>query len=454
MTVLFKAAAQWDSFCSVGIRKFLIVWFGQLVSLTGSGITSFVIGLWVYQSTHSVAKFAYVSLVASILLALFSPIAGALVDRWNRKICMLLGDAGSALCVLGLMLLLIWNRLQLWEVYVAVGVISACAALHWPAYGASVSLLVERPQYGRANALLQLGQAVARSAAPFLAGLLLLRRTIEAALAVDFLTFLFALVSLSLVGFPETQLSDAHPPMIWSDVLQGWRFIWRMPGLVILMALFAAANFFLGLVTVLVTPLVLSFTSVRMLGIILSAAALGMVLGGLSVSVWGGPARPARWVIGSLIIAGLFISAGGLRRSVLLVMASAFGFALCIMVANISTRTIIQTRSPQQMQGRLFAFLTMIAFSSLPLSYAVAGPIADRFFEPAMSAHGVLSPLIGGWLGVGPGRGIGLLFVLIGALVACAGAAAHCSSSLRKLDRELPEVEPVNAAKLQEAQAH
>jgi len=454
MTVLSKIAARWDSFCSAGIRKFLIIWFGQLVSLTGSGVTSFVIGLWVYQNTHSVAKFAYVSLVASLPLAVFSPIAGALVDRWNRKVCMLLGDLGSALCVLALVLLLIWNRLQLWEMYVAVGVIALCAALHWPAYGASVSLLVERPQYGRANAMLQLGQAVARSAAPFLGGFLLLRGTIVAALVVDFLTFLFALLSLSLVRFPGTQLSSARSPMIWNDVLQGWRFIWRMPGLLILMALFAAANFFLGLVTVLVTPLVLSFASAQILGIILSTAALGMVLGGLSMSVWAGPARPARWVIGALVVAGLFISAGGLRRSVPLVMASAFGFAFCIMLANISTRTIIQARSPQQMQGRLFAFLTTIAFSSLPVSYAVAGPVADRFFEPAMSARGVLSPILGPWLGVGPGRGIGLLFVLIGALVACATAVTYCFPPLRELDRELPQAEPVNTAKLLEAQAH
>jgi MFS transporter, DHA3 family, macrolide efflux protein len=454
MSLLSNLAAQWDSFCSVGIRKFLMVWFGQLVSLTGSGITSFILGLWVYQNTNSVAKFSYLSLAASLPIVLFSPVAGALVDRWDRKKCMLLGDSVSALCVLIVIFLLAGNRLQLWEVYVAVGTIAMCSALQWPAYGASVSLLVDKSQYSRANGMLQLGQAVGRSAAPFLSGILLLNGDFASSLTVDFLSFLFALISLLLVRFPKAaELSAGRRVLVWRDVLEGWRFVFKMSGLYHLMILFAVANFFLGAVTVLVTPMVLGFASAHMLGIILSIAAMGMVLGGLTMSVWSGPVRPTRGVIGVLITAGFSMASGGLRPSAPLVAVSAFVCSFCITLANIFIRNIIQTMVPQQLQGRIFAFLTMIAFSSLPLAYAVAGPLAEKVFEPAMSVHGVFGAWLGPWLGVGPGRGIGLIFVVSGIMIGASALIAYCSPPLRELDHRLPDAKLVSSSELLEVQA-
>jgi hypothetical protein len=454
MRLLSNLAARWDSFCSVGIRKYLVVWFGQLVSLTGSGITSFILGLWVYQNTHSVAKFSYVSLATSLPKVLFSPVAGVLVDRLDKKKCMLLADMVSALCVLIVIFLLAGNRLQLWEVYVAVGTIAMCSALHWPAYGASVCLLVDKSQYSRANGMLQLGQAVGQSAAPFLSGFLLLNGAFASALTVDFLSFLFALISLLLVRFPKAaEFSAARHGLVWHDLLEGWHFVFEMSGLYNLIVLFAVANFFLGLITVLITPLVLGFASAHVLGIILSIAALGMILGGLTMSVWSGPVRPTRWVIGVLVAAGFSIALGGSRPSAPLVTVCAFGFAFCITLANIFTRGIIQTRVPQQLQGRIFAFVTMIAFSSLPLAYAVAGPLAEKVFEPAMSVHGVFGVWVAPWLGVGPGRGIGLLFMLSGIMMGASALIAYCSPRLRELDHELPGAKSGNSSELLEVQA-
>lgn len=436
---------KWDSFCSVGVRKFLVVWLGQLVSLAGTGITSFVIGLWVYQRTGSVTKFALISLVAALPVVVLSPVAGALVDRWDRRKCMLLGDAGAALCVLAMVVLLTYDRLRPWEVYLAVGVASSCAALHWPAYSASITLLVPKVQYGRANGMMQLGQAVSRAAAPFLGGFLLATLTIRGALMIDLATFVFALVSLSLIRFPLfQQVSDPRQRLLWTDVLEGWNFVRRHGGLFSLILLFAIANFFLGLVTVLVTPLLLAFTSTQVLGSVLSVAALGMLLAGLTMSAWGGPVNRIRWVIGSLIIGGLCVGLGGLRASIPLVAATAFGLTFCIMTANICTRTIIQTKVPPSLQGRVFAFLAMIAFSSLPLAYPLAGPLAERVFEPLMSVHGPLARSVGRVIGVGPGRGIALLFVVVGGLIVAVASTACFYPRLRELESELSDVDLVD----------
>ena len=440
---------KWDRFCSVGVRKFLIVWLGQLVSLAGTGVTSFVIGLWVYQRTGSITKFASISLMAAFPVVVLSPIAGALVDRWDRRKCMLLGDAGAALCVLAMVVLLKYDRLRLWEVYLAVGVASSCAALHWPAYSASVSLLIPKVQYGRANGMVQLGQAVSRGAAPFLGGFLLVRLKISGALMIDLATFVFALVSLSLIRFPLLQqVSDPRQRLLWADVLEGWNFVRRHGGLFSLILLFALANFFLGLVTVLVTPLLLTFTSPQVLGTVLSVAALGMLLGGLTMSAWGGPVKRIRWVIGSLIAGGLCVGLAGLRASIPLVTAAAFGLTFCIMTANICTRTIIQTKVPPRLQGRVFAFLTMIAFSSLPLAYPLAGPLAENVFEPLMSVHGRLAQSVGQVIGVGPGRGIGLLFIVVGVLIVTVASTAWFYPCLREFEGELPDADVIDTTEI------
>ena len=435
-----QAAANDSAFLSAGVGKFISIWLGQLVSLTGTGITAFVVGLWVYQTTGSVTKFASVALVDSLPAILLSPFAGALADRWSRKRAMLVGDTGAALSVLALVLLLHWNSLKLWEVYLATAMGSSFAVLHWPAYNASVSLFAPKAQYGRLNAMVQLGQGVARCVSPFLGGFLLIALKISGSLMVDLATFAFALAIVLLVRFPAHEVAaKSSSKLLLADIREGWLFTRSQGGLLSLLALFAISNFLLGLVTVLVTPMVLAFASTPVLGSVFSIAGIGMLLGGLTMTAWGGPAAKARWVVASLVAGGLCIACAGLRASTLLVMSSAFGLSFCLIMANICTRTIIQTTVPAALQGRVFAFVTMIAWSSLPLAYPLAGPLAEHVFEPLLATNGALAGTIGRIIGVGPGRGIGLLFVVVGGLLVLSASISYALFPLRALDQNVSD---------------
>ena len=435
-----ESTAEQEKYPFAGVPKFLSIWLGQLVSLTGTGITAFVLGLWVYKITGSVTKFASVLLVDSIPTIVFSPFAGALVDRWRQKKGMLVGDSGAALSILVLLLLLHYNRLNIWEIYCATAAGSCFAALLWPAYNASVSLFAPKAQYGRMNAMVQFGQGIARCGAPFLGGLLLTKIKITGSLMVDLATFAFALTIVLLVRFPKHGVTfKPGPRLLWADIREGWLFISGQHGLLSLIVLFAISNFFLGLVTVLVTPLILAFASTEVLGSVLSIAGLGMLSGGLIMTAWGGPVRRVRWVIGPLVVGGLCIACAGTRASASVVMISAFGLSFCLITANVWTRTIIQTKVPLSLQGRVFAFVTMMALSSLPLAYPIAGPLAQYVCEPLLSTNGVLAGSVGKLIGVGPGRGIGLLFILVGILLAVCASSCYALPDLRALDDELPE---------------
>ena len=126
------------------LRVFGVTWIGQLVSIVGSGLTSFAIGVRVFQETGSVTQHAPVYFAYALPMTVLSPVAGALVDRWDRRAAMLLSDLGAGLGVLCLWLLVVAGRRGLWPLapwhfFLPILLISACDALRWPAYRATTS---------------------------------------------------------------------------------------------------------------------------------------------------------------------------------------------------------------------------------------------------------------------------------------------------------------------------
>src|SRR6476661_5342709 len=276
------------------MRVFMLIWLGQLISLIGSGLTGFALGVWVYQRTGSVTQFALISLSTTLPFIAISPLAGVLVDRWNRRWLMILSDFGAALSTLAIALLLTTGRLETWHIYLATAVSSTFSAFQWPAYTATTTLLVPKQHLGRASGMTQMGQALAQLISPVLAGILLGIIQLQGIILLDFATFLFALVSLLLVRFPNaktTPAREAGKGSLLHSAAYGWTYITARPGLLGLLIFFSASNFLVGVVEVLTTPLVLSFASPAVLGTILSIGGTGMLVGSLVISTWGGPQR-------------------------------------------------------------------------------------------------------------------------------------------------------------------
>jgi hypothetical protein len=417
-------------------RFFLLVCLAQVVSLTGNELTAFGLGVWAYQRTGETAVYGWVALAALGPGILASPIVGVVIDRCSPRGAMLAGHAGAALCTLSIALLVKLEALGTGAVLALVSLASIFNALQLPGLSAATTLLVPRGLLGRANGVAQFGMGIAQVFAPVLAGMLLERKGLGFILGSNAVTSSFAIAVLLALRLRPASSGSAgrmRPSVVWAEALEGWRYIHLHPGLRGLLLLLAAVNFCLATVQVLLVPLVLRFSDAQALGLVLSIGGVGMLGGSGLLMAWGGPRRRMIGVLGGVFLQGLILLLGGLRPSVPLVAAGAFGAMFFIPFIFGCSQALLQSNVPIPLQGRVFAIRFMVSQAAMPVAYLLAGPIADGVFEPLMAERGLLAGSIGSVLGVGPGRGIGLMFMLLGGLGVMTATAGLLTPSLRQL---------------------
>jgi len=429
-----------------GLRDFLLIWFGQLVSGVGSRLTSFALGIWVLQTTGSTTRFALIFVAMAVPALLISPIAGALVDRWDRRRTMIACEALSAVTMFVLVALFATDTLQLWHVYVAVGVSALANAFLQPAYAASIPLLASPEQLTRVNGLVQTGFAIAQVGGPLLAGILVSSISMQGVLIVDALTFLVGVAALVIARVPRpARAVDEGEPDLWREAATGFRYVRERPGLLGLLTVFGLSNFVFGIASIAITPLILSFADVALLGVQMAIGGVGLLAGGIAMSTWGGPRRLIDGVLGFSLLAGLFLALHGLAPSFALVVVVGFAFFITLPIINSANASLWQSKVPAHLQGRCFAIQRVLSEAAMPLGFCLAGPLAEHLFEPLLAPGGLLAGSVGAVIGIGPGRGIGLMFVVLGVLMMLIAGGAYAVRAIRRIEDELADA-PVVAA--------
>lgn len=428
-----------------GPRAFTIVWIGQMISFIGSGLTSFALGVWVFQKTGQITQYSLISLFFLLPAVLLGPLAGTLVDRWDRRRVMFISDLGAGLSTLSIAVVYLLGGLQVWYIYVAVFISGAFGSLRMPSMMAAMTLMIPKKNLGRTSGMMEIVQIGQFLVAPALAGGLMESIGLAGVVMIDFTSFLFAISILLFVRIPRTQASAegrAGNGTVLKEAIFGWKYIMARPGLVALMALFAIANFITEMTVVLFTPLILSFGTTAQLGLAMSLCSGGFLVGGLLMSIWGGPRRRVRVMIVFMILLGVFSALIGIRTSIILIIISGFMATLCVPILSSSNQVIWQKKVAPDVQGRVFAIRRTITLATPLLTYAIAGPLSDRVFEPLMSINGSLAGTIGQVIGTGPGRGIGLIFISMGLLLTLVTALSCLSPRLRRVEEELPDALP------------
>ena len=428
------------------MRVFLRLWAGQSASLIGSALTSFALGVWVYQQTGSVTRLGLVYLLVFLPGILLAPIAGALVDRLDRRVVLFATNTAGLLCASALAALYAGGALAPWHVYVTTAVTSVLAAVQTPAVGASVGLLVGREGLGRANGLIMLAQSVAQIVGPLAGGFLLATLELSGLILLDALSFVVALVFLCTVRLPRPERAPApeggqHTSLL-AETAASWRYVAARQGLVALLVFYAVLNFAVGFVDVLITPVVLGFAPTQALGTVLAVGGIGMVIGSLVMSAWGGPRRRVHGVLLFSMILGLALCAGSLRPNLILIGGAAFAFLFCSAIINASNRSIWQAKVEPALQGRVISLENMVAMAPLPIAYLLAGPLADHVLRPLVAAGGGFTRFVGALVGAGPDRAMALLLFGSGLLAVLASAAGYLYPRLRRIDTELADALP------------
>jgi DHA3 family macrolide efflux protein-like MFS transporter len=432
-----------------GMRAFWIIWAGQVISLLGTSMTNFGLTIWAFEKTGEATSLAMIAFFFVTPMVILSPTAGAIVDRSNRKLMMMVSDLAAGLTTIVQLTLFATGNLEIWHLYITAAVAGTFQTFQWPAFSAAMTLMLPKEQYGRANGLLELANAASNIFAPLLAGALLSIIGLTGLMAIDIVSFAFAIGALLLVYVPQPERSEAGreaKASLWQESLYGFRHIIRRPSLLGLQLVFMGGNLFASLAFTLMAPMILARTGNNELifGSVNSAGAVGGVVGGLVMSAWGGPKRRALGVLGGWLLSGLLgETLLGLGQSLPIWLMAAFAGAFFAPVINASNQAIWQAKVEPDVQGRVFGVRRMIAWAIMPLAQLIAGPLADQVFEPAMQEGGGLADTFGWLVGTGDGAGMALILVLCGLGVALVAIVGYSVRVVRDAEDILPDYDAI-----------
>ncbi len=398
-------------------RWFLIIWVAQMVARIGNGLTAFGLAVYVYQLTGLSTSVAAVTMAAFLPAFLLGPLGGVLADRYDRRLLMILGDTMSAI---GLVFLLVAFRggfANLTVICLGVAFSSIFGSVMDPAYRATVTDLLTPEQYSRAGGLVQLASASQFLISPALAGFLLARYGISTIIVIDIATMVVTIGAMAVVWRGVTGERRVQETGMWADFRVGVRFLTDNQGITVLMLLVTLVTFCMGFLQTLLTPMMLDLTSEQVLGVVRSAAAVGMIISSLAIGILSLGNRHLAYMAVALTANGVLVFLMGATVNVVLIGVFTFAFFMTLPILNVSVEVLARSAIPNEMQGKVWGLMGLVSQIGYIVAYAVSGLLADYVFNPLLVAGGALADSVGQLTGVGPSRGIGLMFMTVGVIL-------------------------------------
>lgn len=410
---MLDVARQWK-------RTFFTVWTGQQFSLIGSQLVQFALVWWLTKKTGSATILATATLVAILPQVLLGPFAGALVDRWKRRVVMIVADSSIALVSLWLAYVFLTGSAQVWQVFLAMALRAIGGAFHYPAMAASTSLMVPREHLARVAGLNQTMQGASNIVTPPLGAILLSLLPMHWILGIDVATAAVAVGPLLFIAIPQPQsapAAGAARPSVLREMREGFRYVLAWPGLLLVLLMAMLLNFVLSPGSSLLPLFVTKHLhgEAMQLGWLESSLGGGIVLGGLLLAAWGGFRRRIVTTLLGVIGMGVGLLALGLApQSGLWIAMGAFALiGIMNAMANGPLQAMLQSHVDPGMQGRVFTLVGSLASAMSPLGLAVAGPLADLW-------------------------GIPFWYLLSGAVLTLVGAGAFLVPAIMRLEASDP----------------
>jgi MFS family permease len=417
-------------------RKFLLLWSGQLISSIGGGLTSFGLGIYVFQQTGMASATALVTLLAFTPSLLLSPYAGVLADRHDRRLLMIAGDGCSALGLVFILVCMLVGEAQLWHICAGVTISSVFSSLIEPAYKATVTDLLTEEEYTKASGLVQLAGAAKFLISPVVAGLLLAVSDIKLLLVIDICTIFVTVLTTMFVrrSLPANKTAHGETKSFLREIRTGWRTITRHRGVLVLVIVTSVLTFLVGFMETLSVPMLLAFADVAVIGTVVTVAASGMLVSSAILASIPIKKDHVKILSGALLCAGLFMGGFGFREHVLFVTLFGFLFFAALPFANAPLDFLIRTNIDPSVQGRAWSLIGLISQIGFVASYALAGVLADFVFTPLLVEGGALAGTVGKVIGTGSGRGIGFLIMIAGVLLCISALILSQLKSVKTLE--------------------
>lgn len=361
--------------------KFILLWAGELISGVGGGLTSFGLGVYVFQKTGSAASMALVTLLAFLPTLLFSVPAGVLADRYDRRLLMMIGDGCSALGIFYILVCMRSGEAALYQICIGVFVSAVFSALLEPAYRATVTDLLTKEEYSRAGGMVSIAGSARYLISPVLAGALLAVSDMRLLLLIDICTFFPTVIGAAVVRKEIAVKEKAGEESFIESFRQGWRAVTGRRGILILITVSALITFFMGTFQILAQPVILNFADSTVLGIGETVCACGMLVSGLFLGVKGIKSGYARILSVSLFIAGIGMAGFGVRENIFCACGFGFIFFAMLPFANNCLDYLIRRNIPDALQGRAWGLIGFLSQIGYVAAYGLAGAAADKAAE-------------------------------------------------------------------------
>ena len=400
-------------------RKFLILWSGELISAIGSGLTSFGLGVYVYQKSGSAANMALVALLAFLPTLILSAPAGVLADRYDRRLLMMAGDGFSALGLLYILVCMLSGEAELYQICIGVFISSVFSSLLEPSYRATATDLLTKEEYSKASGMVSIAGSARYLFSPLIAGLLLTITDVKQLLVIDICTFFLTVVCTAMVRKSIVAESPEKTESFMESFRIGWDTIIEKRGVLILVIVSSVITCFMGAMQILAEPMILDFQTSKTLGITETICACGMLVSSIIIGARGLKRNFTGVLCISLAMAGLAMIGFGLRENIILIGCFGFMFFFMLPFANNCLDYLVRTNIDADKQGRTWGLISFLSQIGYFVAYAAAGLLADR--TAAVRNTGI-------------GRGAAIVIMISGVMLTVVAIALYQFKDVRKLE--------------------
>ena len=408
-------------------KRFLLLWAGQLISAVGGGLTSFGLGVYVFEKTGSAAGMALVTLLGFLPTLLLSVPAGVLADRYDRRLLMMLGDGFSGLGVLFILICMMRGGASLAQICIGVFLSSVFSSLLDPSYKATVSDLLTADEYSKASGLVSLAGSARYLVSPVIAGILLSVSDVKLLLVIDICTFLLTVISTFAVRRGIKEQRSVEQLSFGESMKDGWNAIRKRRGVLLLVLVSSLLTLFIGVFQILAEPLILSMADARTLGIAETICASGMLVSSLYLGIRGIKDGYVKILSLSLALAGACILGFGVFEHIVFITLSGFGFFMMLPFANNCLDFLVRTNIPVELQGRAWGIVGFLSQIGYVIAYGCSGIFAD-----GIAKYG----------GISVGRGAGMVMAFAGAALVIVSVSILFIKDIKLLEVKKEKEDP------------
>jgi MFS family permease len=420
-------------------KKIYLLWFGQTISWTGSTMSFFAIGVWIYETTGKASALSTILFIVVIVGVITGPLGGVLADRFPRKKLIIIFDLIIAvlMCVIGYFALKgILTLTLLIPFSFAFGIFEIA---HWTTWSAFLGDVVKKQNVTKVSALFESAEAISMLLGPIGGAFIYSFFGLEGVIVVDLFTCFFGIATITFFKSKKIKTKgNLNFRNVYLDLLEAYNWLKKQKGLLSLVLILCICNGLHGFIAVLLPPMVLSFTDATGLGFVESVVGMAFLVGSIiSLRISDRIQGDMKVAIIMGLLCGLAIIIGSIRPSIYLL--SIFGI-----IEGVSG-TIQYTVSSgawlaitdENIRGRAMALRGTIAQMLRPLGVAIAGPLGDYLeFTFYPKNIDILSPIVG----TGPGRGYAILFFVVGVMYTVLWIFNFNNKNLKKLSKQVKDI--------------